>query len=159
MKLHHWTHPLKEIVFDINTGQASTSLLNEQRNDNSDCPGFSASESKVFGPKVNFAIFRNDNGIVFYAGKRSWLLNDKNVEIIHSRPFPFLSRFTVKVSGEIDYVITYSHFLRVMYMLIDPTYDKLEQDADFFLEFVAENCKSSEWLKNAENQWCITVCT
>jgi len=36
---------------------------------------------------------------------------------------------------------------------LDPTYDKIDEDSDFFLAFVAENAQSPEWQANIRNRW------
>jgi hypothetical protein len=157
MRLHHWTHARKEIEFDVSTGQARIITLYRPRRKESDCSGYSTYESDLFGRREHFAVFKNAEGIAFYAGKQHWQLNDPAVKIFHTRPLPFLSRFTVTVLGEIEYRITYTHFLRTLFLFIDPTYDKIDQDADFFLEFVAEQAHSEEWLKFVESHWTDTT--
>ena len=153
MRLHHWTHPRKEIEFNLNDGTARVFELSEDRPENSICPGYSASERRAFGGREHFAVYKLNSDIVFNAGRKSWNLSDDAVEVEHTRPYPFFSRFSVKVSGKTEYSINYCHLGRLLYMCLDPTYDKLEQDADFFLEFVAENGNSKEWLSHVASQW------
>jgi len=155
MRLHHWTHPQKEIEYNLKSGVSKEINLNEPHKEGEPCPGFSAKEKRLFGPYVSFAIFKDENGIMFYAGSKGWPLSDQEIKFSHSRPFPFLSRFCVHDSEKIAFSIIYSHLGRLLYTLIDPTYDKLEQDADFFLEFIAENANSKDWLSNVNNIWCV----
>jgi len=159
VRLHHWTHPQKEIEFDLSRGTSEVVKLDGPRDQNAVCPGYAATEKQFMGRKQHFAIFKSGNGIVFHAGKKHWQLNDSSVKVKHSRPYPFLSRFCIEVSGHKEYSIIYSHLVRVLFMFIDPTYDKIDQDADFFLEFVAENGTTSEWLKHATEHWCESTIT
>jgi hypothetical protein len=159
MRLHHWTHPQKEIEYDLSSGKSQIVYLDKPRDEKAICPGFSARERGLFGRKENFAILNDGEGIVFCARKKIWNLTDPNVKVKHSRFFLFLSSFCVSVSGKNEYSIIYSHIGRMLIMLIDPTYDKIDQDGDFFLEFVAENSNSKEWLQNARDLWCVSKIT
>ena len=153
MRLHHWTHPKKEIEFDIDVGQGKVIEIDSPRDKNSECPGFAFSEKRFFGKNECYAIFKSNNDLVFCAGNLKWVLSNKNLKICHWHPFPFFSRFSISVSGVKEYSITYCHFSRMLYALIDPTYDKIDQDSDFFLEFIAENAGSEEWQLHAKNHW------
>lgn len=159
MRLRHWTHPCKDIEYDPFSGTSQTIQLETPRDNHAVCFGYAASEKRFWGRKEHFAIFKNSQGIVFYAGKRCWQLNNPAISMTHSRPFPFLSRFVIEVSGQKDYTLTYSHIGRLLYTFIDPTYDKIDQDDDFFLEFIAENALSKSWQQQASDVWSTTADT
>ena len=153
MRLRYWTHSQKDVEYDPESGVSTVIKLDSPRKEGEACPGFSAKEKHSLGLYVNFAIFKDERGVVFYAGSKGWSLNSQEVKLSHSRPFPCFSRFRVFESGECVFSFTYSHLGRSLYAFVDPTYDKIDQDADFFLEYVAENATSKEWLSNIENIW------
>lgn len=70
MRLHHWTHPQKEIEYDLSSGKSQIVYLDKPRDEKAICPGFSASERGLFGRKENFAILNDGEGIVFCARKK-----------------------------------------------------------------------------------------
>lgn len=47
----------------------------------------------------------------------------------------------------------YAHVGRLLWEIIDPTYNKLDEDHDFFLSFVAENATSATWQSNVRERW------
>lgn len=156
MRLRHWTHPCKDIEYDPFSGRSKTIKLNAPRNEHADCFGYAASEKRFLGQEEHFAIFKNSKGIIFCAGQQCWELNHSTIKISHSRPYPFLSRFIIQAPNRKDYSFTYSHIGRLLYMFIDPTYDKIDQHEDFFLEFIAEHALSSAWQQHAHDTWAIT---
>ena len=42
---------------------------------------------------------------------------------------------------------------RLLAAMADPTYDGIDQDQDFFLEFVARNATSPQWLEGVLSLW------
>ena len=78
---------------------------------------------------------------------------DSSVEFWHTRRLPFISRFDVYVEGRRVFEIRYSRVARLLWALIDITYDKIDQNSDFFLEFVAENANSPGWRNHVLEQW------
>ena len=89
-----------------------------------------------------FALYRSNNSVVFQTGAQQWIAADSSVEFWHTRRLPFISRFDVYVEGRRVFSIRYSRVARLLWALIDITYDKIDQNSDFFLEFVAENANS-----------------
>ena len=81
MLLRHWTHNQKKIEFSPLTGEAKTILLKSSKSTDSICLGFSHSEKKLFGSKVNFATYIEDTKIVKKAGIR--VLMELNLNIQH----------------------------------------------------------------------------
>jgi hypothetical protein len=46
-----------------------------------------------------------------------------------------------------------THLARFLLALTDPTYDKVNQEADFFLEFIAEHANAIEWIQIVRERW------
>jgi hypothetical protein len=153
MRLHHWTHSKRDIEFDPTTGSGRTVALPSLRPDDAPLTGYAAFERRFLGERMWFAIFRRGESIVFHAGTRHWHAGAPGLEFVHRHPFPLLSRFEIHEAGTRVFTFTYSHLGRLLFALNDPTYDKIDQDADFFLEFVAEQANSSEWRENVLTIW------
>jgi hypothetical protein len=142
MLLRHWTHNQKKIEFSPLTGEAKTILLKSSKSTDSTCLGFSHCEKKLFGSKV-----------IFNAGKKSWDTGADGIQFKHSTPYPFISKFQVIENGNCTFSILYSHLGRALLSLIDVTYDQLDKDADFYLEYMAEVLLDSEWRATAKDRW------
>ena len=153
MRLHAWNTVWRDVEFDPRSGVASTIKLPAPRSDASVPTGFAHFERSLFGPRQVFALFKLGDILFFSAGARRWQLDQAGLQFVHSHPFPFLSRFRVVETGQTVFSITYSHVGRLVFALIDPTYDKIDEDSDFFLAFVAEYAQSPEWQANARQRW------
>jgi hypothetical protein len=153
MLLNHWTHERKQVEFDPETGQAKTIVLSNAKNTDKPCSGFAHSEKRIFGSKVNFAIYREDENIIFSAGEKNWLTENSEIEFKHSQPFPFISKFQIIEKGVCTFSILYSHLARSLYSIVDVTYDQIDRDADFYLEFITENILDKEWRAMVTKKW------
>jgi hypothetical protein len=153
MRLHAWKTVWRDVEFDPRSGSASTIKLSSPRPDTSAPIGFAHYERSLFGPRQVFALFKVGDALFFSAGARRWQLDQAGLQFVHTHPFPFLSRFRVVESGQAAFSITYSHVGRLLFALLDPTYDKIDEDTDFFLAFVAEYAQSAEWQANARQRW------
>jgi hypothetical protein len=152
MVVYHWTHEQKNIVFDPIKGTAKVVLLDIPNKDK--LQGYGANENRVFGKRVEFVIVIEKGNLNFYAGNKKWNLEQGNIKFKHERNIPFLSKFQIFNNSQCEFSITYSHIGRLLYSFIDPTYDKLEQDSDFFLEFITENALCESWQKHVKKEWC-----
>ena len=153
MRLHHWSRARKDVEFDPATGAATVIALAAPRSGSEAALGFAEFERALLGARQIFAVFRDGDSVVFSAGAKRWALDRPGLRLVHSRRFPFLSRFRVWEDERLAFSITYLHLGRLLVALLDPTYDKLDQDSDFFLEFVAEHAGSSEWRAHVLEQW------
>lgn len=153
MRLNHWSRAKLDVDFDPATGTAGVIRLSEARPDNSQLTGFAACERRLVGSQTWFAIFRDGEGLVFSAGPQHWRLGAVGVEFKHRRLLPFVSQFQVYEDGRSVYSITYTHFRRLLFAIMDPTYDKIDQESDYFLEFVAENANDDAWQENVKGIW------
>src|SRR5262249_35428386 len=149
MRLHAWNTVWRDVEFDPQMGSASIIKLPAARPDTSVPTGFAHFEKARLGRRQVFALFMVGDALFFSAGTQRWQLDQPGLEFVHSHPFPFLSRFQVIDSGRTVFSITYSHLGRLLFALLDPTYDKIDEDSDFFLAFVAEHARSPEWQVNA----------
>ena len=153
MLLNHWTHECKQIEFNSETGRAKSVNLSNAKNTDKPCLGFAHSQKRVFGCRINFAIYREKNNIIFSAGNKKWNTSGSEIEFKHSQPFPFISKFQVIENGICTFSILYSHLVRALYSIIDVTYDQIDRDADFYLEFVSENILNKEWRAMVIEKW------
>jgi hypothetical protein len=127
--------------------------LAEPRTDADPVYGFAASERSIYGRRHWFALYRSNDAIIFQTGTSKWAVADTRVEFRHTRPHPFASEFEVRVDGQLAFSIRYPHLSRLLFALIDPTYDKIDQESDYLLEFVSENANSRAWRDNVLGQW------
>lgn len=153
MRLHAWSTVWRDIEFDPGTGSASVVKLRAPRPDTSVPTGFADFERSLLGPRQVFALFRSGDAVFFSAGARRWQVDRPGLRFVHSRPFPFLSRFRVLESGRVVFSILYCHVGRLVFEIIDPTYDRLDEEAAFFLLFVAEYAQSPEWQASVRERW------
>ncbi len=153
MLLNHWTHQRKQVEFDPVTGKAKTILLKNSKNTDTICLGFSHTEKKVFGSKVNFAVYKENGKIIFQAGCQKWDTGTNGIQFKHSTPFPFLSKFQVIENDKCAFSIVYSHLGRVLLSILDVTYDQLDKDADFFLGCMADDILDPEWRSMVQKRW------
>jgi len=153
MLLNDWTHERKQIEFNPETGRAKTIPMSNGKNTDEPCVGFAHCEKRIFGSKVNFAIYRENDNIKFSACNKNWNTGSSGIEFKHLQPFPFISKFQIIEDGVCTFSIVYSHLGRALYSIIDVTYDQIDRDADFYLEFVAENILNKEWRAMVLEKW------
>lgn len=153
MRLHCWNRARWDIELDLETGSATRIRLDHPRDESVAPPGFAQLERPLLGLPQVFAVFREQDRIVFTAGKRRWHLDQPGLRFAHTRPAPFLSRFRVMEDGRVTFSILYSHVGRLLWSLVDPTYDRIDEETDFFLAFIAEYGTSPEWRANVLRQW------
>jgi hypothetical protein len=153
MHLQAWNSAWRNIDFDPATGSATLIRLPGPRPENATPHGFAHFERRVFGARRTFAVFKSGDDLFFSAGSTQWKLGDPDLSFKHSHPFPFTSRFWVLESGQVAYSILYSHFGRSLFAIMDPTYDQIDEDSDYFLAFMAENAQDPEWVKNIRARW------
>jgi len=153
MRLHHWGHAWRDVEFDAATGFARIIRLPVPRPDTSPVSGFVAFEHALWGASVAFALYRAGDDLFLSAGRRTWNLGQSGLSFSHRQPFPFISQFQVLEFGQVVFSFSYSHLGRLLWALLDPTYDKLDEDQDFFLAFVAEYGVTPSWQHNARERW------
>ena len=149
MILHSWSRVDRDVRFDPVTGRSESIPVPGRRELEPPIAGFAASERSTSGPLVTFAVYRSGPGIFLSAGARRWLLGAPELRLEHTRRVPFVSRFRVSEGGRPTFVYSYFHFRRLMLALLDPTYDGIDQDHDFFLEFLAREALTPAWLAAA----------
>lgn len=153
MRLHRWNRAAQDIEFDPESGSASLIKLDGPRDESAVPVGFAQFERTLFGARQVFAVFRRGDSVIFAAGSRLWQLDQPDLRLLHSRPRPFCSRFSVIEGGGVAFSILYSHVGRLFFAHLDPTYDRLDEETDFFLSFVAEYGSSPEWQANVLERW------
>jgi hypothetical protein len=153
MRLHAWSTSRRDIEFDPATGSSAVIRLPASRPDTSVPTGFAHIERNLFGPQQVFALFRSGDALYFCAGARRWQLGQPELRFVHSHLFPFFSRFRVLESDRVVFSIVYSHLGRSLVVVMDPTYNNLDEDNDFFLAFVAQHAQSPEWQANVRQRW------
>ena len=153
MRLNHWSRAFYDVELEPETGRARRVWLSEARPHGAPLAGFAASERRVLGARCWFALYRAGDAILFQAGSRRWRTDDPAVRFAHHRLLPALSRFAVYVHDRCAFSITYAHAGRLFFAVIDPTYDGIDQESDFFLEFVAEHAGSASWREQVLGIW------
>jgi hypothetical protein len=153
MRLQAWSSAWRDIDFDPATGSASAIRLPGARPDSAPLCGFAQFERRVFGAREVFALYRSGDALFFSAGARRWKLGDPGLRFTHGHRGPFMSNFRVVESEGVGYSLLYPHVGRTVYAIVDPTYDGIDRDSDFFLAFVAENAQKTEWQENIRERW------
>src|SRR5262245_39214075 len=153
MRLHTWSSLRQDIEFDSASGSATVIKLPAPRPDHAVPRGFADFERQLFGTRQAFAVYRSGDAVFFNAGVRRWELGQPGLRFLHGNPFPFFSRFSVVVADRVVFTIQYPHLGRLLWAMIDPTYDGLDEEHDFFLAFVAKHAQSPEWLANVRKHW------
>ena len=153
MQLRYWTRAYREVEFDVANGEARVVRLSSPRPDTAPLYGYAACERRLFGRRVWFALYRDGDDVVFQSAARRWLAADASVRFRHRRPLPFVSHFEVLVGGRRELSIRYSHLARLVWALIDTTYDGIDREHDYFLEFVAEQANSTVWRDHVVARW------
>ncbi len=129
MRLHAWSTVWRDIEFDPRTGSASIVKLPAPWPNTSVPTGFAHFERGLLGPDRCSHSSRAATRVFFGAGARHWQVDQAGLRFVHSRPFPFLSRFRVLESGRVVFSILYSHVGRLLFEIVDPTYDKLDEES------------------------------
>ena len=153
MRLRYWTRAFREVEFDPCSGVAQVVRLGEPRKDSDPIFGFASAERTLLGRRHWFALYRSGETIVLQSGLRKWVAADPKTKFHHSRPLPFLSRFEVRVEGRSVFSILYANLGRLLFAFIDPTYDRVDQESDFLLEFIADNANTPGWRDYVLEQW------
>lgn len=153
MRLHQWSRAWRDVELDSATGATRIIRLPAPRPDTNPVSGFVSFEHSLGGRRVAFALYREADDLLFRAGSRSWKLGASDLSFSHKHPFPFVSRFQVLEAGRVTFSFTYSHIRRLLWALLDPTYDKLDDDSDFFLLFVADHAADPSWQHYVREHW------
>jgi hypothetical protein len=153
VRLHHWSQARRDVEFDAATGSAHVVRLPAPRPDTGPVSGFVAFERALWGRSVPFALYRSGDDLFFSAGRRAWNLGQSRLSFSHGRPIAFVSRFQVLESGRVVFSFWYSHVARLLLEALDPTYNDLDQEHDFFLAFVAQYAATASWQRNVRERW------
>jgi hypothetical protein len=108
----------------------------------------------VFGRRVPFAAYRSGEATFMSAGRQRWQLGSPTLTFQHQSVLPFISCFQVRENGQLVLSFTYTHIVRSLWPFLDPTYDGIDEDTDFFLAFLARNAGSAEWYTGVRDIWC-----
>jgi hypothetical protein len=157
VRLSSWRRADRDIEFDPNTGRGDVIHLHSPRPDDAPISGFAESERGIGGTRRFFAVYRERDDIFFNAGPQRWRLGTLGLRFEHDRRNPFVSGFLVTHSGELAFAFSYTHLGRLLLALADPTHDRMDQEADFFLGFIAAHASSPEWLQNVRERWTSAV--
>lgn len=152
MRLHDWSTVRRDVELDPATGKTHLVRLPGPRPDSAPVQGFAAFERSLWGECIPFALYRIESQLFFSAGGRRWNLTQPGLAFSHQR-IVLLSRFRVLESGRAVFAFWYAHFNRFFMEMVDPTYDKLDEEHDFFLLFVAEYATSPTWQSNIRERW------
>lgn len=152
MRLRDWRSDRRDIEFDPAAGRTHSLVLPAPRSDTSPLQGFAAFERSLWAARVAFALYRAGSQLFFNAGARRWDLTESGLSFSHRR-FGLVSRFRVLESGRVVFTFWYAHIGRLLWEIVDPTYDGLDEEQDYFLLFVAEYATTAGWQKSARERW------
>jgi hypothetical protein len=153
IRLRAWRRASLAVDFEPQTGRVIFLNTDPAALDTTPLSGFASVERSLFGRPVSFAVYRLAEGLFFSAGRHRWPLADPNLSFRHVLLLPCVSRFQVRSRGTAAFSFTYPHLGRFVIGLLDPTYDGIDEDTDFFLKFVAANGSSPSWRSAVERQW------
>jgi len=159
MRLQAWNTVWQDFEFDKDRGSARSVWLRSPQHAagpgevREPRHGFGAFERSVRGARWFFALYRKGESLFFSAGSRRWDLEQPGLGFSHVRLGPFLSCFRVLESGRTAFTFVYWHVGRFLVASTDPTYDGIDEDADFFLVFVAEYASRADWQANVRQNW------
>lgn len=154
MRLHAWRTVWRDIEFDPDTGASQIVKLPEPRDSALPVCGFADVAHSIFGRRVTFALYLQESELFFNADARKWHLSDPHLSFSYRIwAARFVSTFSVFESGERTFSFSYPHLIRLVFARLDPTYDPIDFEHDFFLAFVAENAASSSWQGHIRERW------
>jgi hypothetical protein len=154
MRLHEWNSMSHDIEFDPRTGSSSRIELPDLRPDTAIPTGVACFETRIFGPREVFALYRRGDAVCFSAGARYWPLAQPGLRFEHEHPYPFFSRFRVLESDEEVYSFLYMRRgARLFLEIFDPTYDSIDEEGDHLLVFVTRYATSPEWQALVRERW------
>lgn len=152
LRLAAWKSVWYDWIVDSDTGVATRVRLQAPRQPTSPILGFADTEHSLDGHQHTFAIYFERDSLYFSVGSRRWLLSETDIRFSH-RARPFVSTFQVHEGHSIAFAITYAHLRRTELAVIDPTYDGIDFDHDYFLGFIAGYAASHEWQANVRKLW------
>lgn len=98
------------------------------------------------GRRTLWALYRDGDGIRLRIGGSCWDTLDGRVRVELDWPRFGVARFRIRVDGRIDHESRRSYPFRSLIARIDPTYDAIEYETDFFEAFIEVACVQRDWL-------------
>ena len=142
-ELRVWDRFAAVVEFDVDSGRVISGRRTLGDPKTAPTSGFTKTERGRRGRAFDFAVYRDFDDVYFQAGNKRWRVGDPNVRFSHARLSPISSRFRVEVGGAVDFDFAYAHPLRSLVEMLDPTYDYLDLESDFFLIYVADHFSES----------------
>ena len=152
MLLHLWDRVDRDVEFDPDTGLTRVVRRPGRRSVDDPPRGFASFERSVRGRRLVFAVYRAGEDVYLSAGRNRWRLTEPGLRLTHSRPSLLVSEFVVSMASEDVLRFRYFHIVRVLFELVDPTYDRIDQEQAFFLDFLATYALTPTWLE-AAGKW------
>lgn len=149
MLLHAWHRVDRDVDFDPDTGLARVIKRPGRRTVDDPPRGFASFERSLSGRRHVFAVYRSGDEVFLSAGVNRWRLTEPGLRLVHARATPFVSRFVVSRRSEDAMRFSYVHIGRLFFELVDPTYDRIDHEQAFFLEFLATYALTPTWLEAA----------
>jgi len=134
MLLGNWRIGWLAFEFDPREGRYSRRFRVQK--DSAAC-GFGSIERTIEHGRMFFALYRSRRRVIFQAGSQSWVLNTSRVRFEHRlRADKRSSEFSVLHDGRLAFACSYRHTLRSTMARLDPTYDSIDFEHDYFLGHV-----------------------
>jgi hypothetical protein len=124
------------LAFEFDPGEGRYSRRFRAAKDSAVC-GFGTVERTIEHGNMFFALYRSDRTVVFQAGPQSWALNTGRLRFEHRlRVDTRSSEFSVFQDDRLAFGCSYRHPVRSTMARLDPTYDNIDFEKDYFLGHV-----------------------
>lgn len=124
------------LAFEFDPRQGRYSRRLRAQKDSAVCGFGSVELTTEHGPML-FALYRSGGTIVFQAGPQSWRLNTSSLRFEHRlRADKRSSEFSVFQDDRLAFACSYRHAFRSIMARLDPTYDNIDFEHDYFLGHV-----------------------
>ena len=134
MLLGNWRMGWLAFEFDPREGRYSRRFRAQK--DSPVC-GFGAVERTIERGPMFFALYRSDRKVMFQVGPQSWALNAAGLRFEHRlRADRKSSEFSVFEDDRLAFACSYHHAVRSTMAKLDPTYDNIDFEQDYFLGHV-----------------------
>jgi len=132
--------------FNPRTGALWRLPLPSPRKAGAPLAGYCALERTLNGIRLPVVIYSCGTFLRLHVGPSVWQLPDPSISFVHTSVEGVTqSSFSVLCNGADALSFSYRHRIRSAIASVDPTYDGLDHEADYFLSFLAAQAADPEW--------------
>jgi hypothetical protein len=99
-----------------------------------------------------FALFINEGELFFKINELEWNSNNPNLSVHYKRVF-FFEFLKVKEKGKIIFYRKYNSYCAFIQTFRDVTFDRIDEDKVYFLQWCFNLLKNPERIKNTIREW------